>query len=263
MLATFRQRLTSALMEIKSSPVREIIPWQWYHRIWRPYFVWRGLVYAGDSIECPICERRFRQFLHGKCPRCNLPERHRVIYLYLTRCVPALGDGKRLAHFAPEIAVQERLAKLPRLRYVTLDLDSTMVDLNMDLTHLGLRDRTCDAVVCSHVLEHIEKDRLAMSELLRILTGDGFALILVPLDATREATFEDPANRTPRQRREAYGMSNHVRIYGRDFVTRLSGVGFSVETLECGRAFGEEACRTYGLEASSTFWICRRSEAAV
>jgi SAM-dependent methyltransferase len=47
-------------------------------------------------------------------------------------------------------------------------------------TELPFRPETFDAVVASDVLEHIEKDRSAVSEIARVLTPGGVAIVSVP-----------------------------------------------------------------------------------
>ena len=58
------------------------------------------------------------------------------------------------------------------------------------LTSLPLVDATCDLILCSEVLEHIENDGAALDELSRVLVSDGWLLISVP---TPPAVF-DPAH---------------------------------------------------------------------
>ena len=57
-----------------------------------------------------------------------------------------------------------------------------------------------------------------------------------PIAADRARTYEDPTIVTPSGRRRAFGQEDHVRLYGRDFTTRLEAAGFSVTV----RAYAEE-----------------------
>ena len=79
------------------------------------------------------------------------------------------------------------------------------VDLRLDITALDLPDASFDAVICSHVLEHVDDDAAAMRELARITAPGGWCLVMVPLDLERETTYEDPTITSPEARRRASG----------------------------------------------------------
>src|SRR5205085_3135557 len=123
--------------------------------------------------------------------------------------------------FAPEWALRQRLRRLEHLRYVTADLCAPDVDLHVDITALSLEDASFDAVICSHVLEHVPDDEVAMRELRRITAPGGWCLVMVPLDLAREHTHEDPSITEPRDRLRVFGQADHVRFYGPDILGRL------------------------------------------
>ena len=54
-------------------------------------------------------------------------------------------------------------------------------------------------VLCSHVLEHVPEDRVAMREINRLLAPEGIALIQVPVSG--DETLEDLSLTDPEQRR--------------------------------------------------------------
>ena len=111
------------------------------------------------------------------CPGCNSLERHRAMFLYLRGPdEPLVASPTRLLHFAPEPALRQVFERYSNIEYVTTDLDMRNVSLHMDITDLLFRDDVFDCVICSHVLEHVEQDRVAMSEIGRVLRPDGFAL---------------------------------------------------------------------------------------
>ena len=97
----------------------------------------------------------------------------------------------------------------------------------MDITNIEYPDQSFDVIYCSHVLEHVLDDRKAMSEFCRVLKNDGWAILLVPIGAER--TFEDPLIVSPQDRLKAFGLEDHVRLYGRDYIDRLRAAGFKVE----------------------------------
>lgn len=110
-----------------------------------------------------------------------------------------------------------------------MDLDRRpFVEQQVDITQIPFADNSYDAILCIHVLEHIEDDRKAINELFRVLKPGGWALISVPLNLN-QPTFEDPAIVDPQERKEFFGEEQHVRVYGNDFADRLRAAGFTVE----------------------------------
>jgi predicted SAM-dependent methyltransferase len=100
----------------------------------------------------------------------------------------------------------------------------------MDITDLKLQDDRFSLVWCSHVLEHIENDRKAMTELFRVLRPSGLAVILVPVYGAK--TYEDPKIQSPEERLKHFKQEDHVRLYGLDIKSRLADVGFRVDVLQ-------------------------------
>lgn len=194
-----------------------------------------GAWYHGTGRWCPVCghsSRRFRR--HGlvpredaKCPRCGALERHRLVWLYFVRRTD-LFDGrlKRVLHIAPEQCFESRLRQQFGAGYLTADLLDPRVMERMDITHICHPDESFDVICCSHVLEHVPEDRLAMSELRRVLKRGGWAVLLVPI--TVEQTIEDPTVTDPAERERLFGQHDHVRRYGPDHVDRLRSAGFDV-----------------------------------
>ena len=115
--------------------------------------------------------------------------------------------------------------------YVTADLESPLADLHFDIQHIPLEDESFDAVICNHIMEHVEDDRQAMREIKRILRKGGWGVILSPVDMQRETTFEDDTITDEAERTRIFGQYDHRRIYGRDYAKRLERAGF--EVYEC------------------------------
>jgi SAM-dependent methyltransferase len=182
-----------------------------------------------------------------------------MLWLYLARERPdLLGGARSLLHFAPEQGIRRRLASVGHLDYVTTDLDDPSVAVRADITALPFPEGRFDALLCSHVLEHVPDDSRAMRELVRVLRPGGWAIVLVPLDLERAATLEDPAIDSPEARLAAYWQADHVRLYGRDFPDRLSAAGFEVTVDPFVRRLEPEAVERYGLFPREDVYLCRR-----
>jgi len=109
-------------------------------------------------------------------------------------------------------------------------------------------------VMANHVLEHIPDDRKAMAELFRLLKPGGIGLFTVPINATRQTTYENPAIAGKAERWAHFSAHDHLRYYGLDFADRLTGAGFSVETF---RMTPEDEVR-FGLLRDEWLYVARK-----
>lgn len=164
----------------------------------------------------------------ARCLNCGSRERHRLLHLWITEGGGDKLAGKRILHFAPEKAFMRRMRG--NTLYETADLMQPGVTHKVDITDTKLPADTYDVVLANHVLEHIQDDRAAMRELFRLLKPGGFALLTVPINATRHATYENPAITAEPERRAHFSAHDHLRYYGLDFADRLAEAGFHVET---------------------------------
>lgn len=99
----------------------------------------------------------------------------------------------------------------------------------LDVTNISYEDNYFDFIICNHVLEHVDDDIKAMKEIYRVLSGNGKAILGVPISFKIDRTFEDSEITSTKQREITFGQFDHVRIYGKDYVNRLESSGFSVE----------------------------------
>lgn len=220
--------------------------------------------HRGDAVRCPICEHGFDAFKDdwnrpdALCWRCGSHERHRAQWLLLQRRPQLLGEARTLLHFSPEWCLRQKLDARPGLRYVTTDIDRAQdVDLRLDITAIDLPDAAFDAVLCSHVLEHVPDDASAMSELRRITAPSGFCLVMVPIALDRDTTYEDASITEPADREREFLQFDHVRLYAPDIARRLHAAGFDVETVDVAGEVGEVEARRHRLLASDLIFLCR------
>jgi SAM-dependent methyltransferase len=149
------------------------------------------------------------------------------VWLYFARRTDLFdGRPKRVLHVAPERCFENQLRQRFGAGYLTADLLDPRVMERMDITDIHHPDESFDVIYCSHVLEHVPEDRLAMSELRRVLKRDGWAVLLVPI--TAERTIEDPTVTDPAERERLFGQHDHVRRCGPDYIDRLREAGFDV-----------------------------------
>jgi SAM-dependent methyltransferase len=160
-----------------------------------------------------------------------------------------------------DIAPMEPMTPLLRDRaggvYVGIDIDPAAdqrkVQVTADLRSLPFSSGSFQAIICYHVLEHIDEDRSAIVELARVLAVDGLALLQVPW-RQGSTTDEDPgASREERVRR--FGQADHVRYYGDDFEDRLQEAGLVTLRLTPKDVLEATAIRLVGLIADEPVWI--------
>jgi ubiquinone/menaquinone biosynthesis C-methylase UbiE len=140
-------------------------------------------------------------------------------------------------------------------RYVTADLESPLADMHFDVQNIPLEDESFDAIICNHIMEHVEDDGKALRELHRIMKPNGWGVILSPVDYSREQTFEDDTITDPEERTRIFGQYDHRRIYGNDFVERLREAGFRAEDIDYAAQLTEEERKKYALPSDHIYVI--------
>ena len=120
----------------------------------------------------------------------------------------------KLLHIAPEKNLQKILKASTKINYISGDLNPLVTDRKIDITDISFGNDYFDFIICNHVLEHIQDDRKAMSELFRILKPGGEAILQVPISKYNKETFEDISITTLEERKKYFGLKKHMRIYG-------------------------------------------------
>jgi len=222
----------------------------------------------GKKYTDPIDGKSYRKFLpygyenireNALAPGTLSLERHRLFWLYLKNETSFFtSENLRVLHFAPEQAFLKRFRKLKHLQYTTTDLNSPIADVKADICNLPFEDNAYDFIICNHVLEHIPNDTKAMEELYRVLAPGGTAIIQVPYDKNRAATFEDNSITNRDERARIFGQYDHVRIYGMDYFEKLTSVGFKASAVDYTSNLSEEAIATYRLPKGELIPVCRK-----
>ncbi|MDX1446702.1 class I SAM-dependent methyltransferase [Lishizhenia sp.] len=208
-------------------------------RLSYPFKMVAPLLYKGNKVECPVCEKSFSKFLsYGSnvahrenvlCPYDLTLERHRLMWLYLKNESNFFTDDLKVLHIAPEQCFHSRFKKQKNLDYLTGDLVSPIADMHFDLHNIPLEDNRFDVVFCNHVLEHVDDAKQCMRELHRVMKPGGWGIMQVPQDINREKTYEDPSITSPEEREKHFWQKDHVRLFALDYPDWLREAGFKVE----------------------------------
>jgi len=223
---------------------------------------------SGDTYTDPIDGKSFRTFLpygYGtQRPNVLSPstlslERHRLLWLYLKNETYFFTSQKKVLHMAPEQCFLPLFKKMKNLDYTTADLYAPKVDVKADILDLPFEDNTFDLIFCNHVLEHIEDDAKAMSELYRVIKPGGMGIFQIPQEIEREKTFEDFNITSPEERAKHFGQYDHVRVYGRDYFDRLRKAGFTVKEIDYSSQLSEKEIDTYRLAKGEILPVCLKA----
>jgi len=164
----------------------------------------------------------------------------------------------KFLYVAPMPQLQNDFKKQRNIEYVSIDISSPLAMIKMDLREIAFREDSFDAIVCYHVLEHVPEDNKALAELFRILKPGGWAMLQSPVDYQRNTTFEDPDVVDPKEREKLFGQSDHVRIYGKDYVDRLKNAGFVVIPDTYAAKLGDEISEKYGINRNEIIYFIQK-----
>jgi SAM-dependent methyltransferase len=229
--------------------------------------------YRGDNVICPLCDSHFEKFApfgvkhreNAICLRCGSLERHRLLWKFLNEKTNLFNkDSKiRLLHFAPEKSFYDALSGFDHIEYFPCDImpesysyGGKVEVFKADITSIPFENNYFDVVLCNHVLEHIPDDRKAMSEMYRVMKPGGWSILQVPIDYNRPSTYEDFTITTPAEREKAFGQTDHVRWYGRDYLNRLESVGYKVVEDPYIKSFNQEDMFKFGLMPGEFIYFC-------
>ena len=229
----------------------------------------------GDKHLCPCCDKRFRKFLpfYGedgvRCPYCNSLPRHRFQAFLILGGPLSPITGKSLLHFAPEFALNRMFRRMAPRNYVTADFMASFIpgicvtpDLIIDIRETKLPNSTFDLVICNHVLEHVDDDRKALKEIIRILSPDAKVIITVPVSSVSNVTDERGSIDTPELRARHFGSPDHVRLYGMDVVERFRDAGFDVDVCRPRDVLSTEIIEESVLDANEAHFLLSKSQSA-
>jgi hypothetical protein len=181
-----------------------------------------------DTIEvttCNICDAVFARASMNSdiCPGCGSRERHRQLKYVLDNYGNVFDGRSVLACYATPM---ERFAFLGGTTSV-VNFDVRPIhgrDLQMDIQRMDLiEDDAFDCFFAVHVLNHVKDDRMAMSEIARVLRKGGVFVSTVPYRAGGGTVELDEVTETyGPDAFERFGVGSY-RQYGRaDYLDLLS-----------------------------------------
>lgn len=226
-----------------------------------------GFFLKGNQFTDPIDGKSFSTFLpygynnlrkNALSPSTFSLERHRLLWLYLKNETGFFDKKIKLLHFAPEQAFYKSFKKLSNIQYDTIDINSPLAKIRADICDLPIKDNTYDFILCNHVLEHILDDNKAISELYRVLKKDGVGIFQVPIDMKKEFTFQDDSITDKKERNKIFGQYDHVRVYGKDYFTKLKNAGFKVEEVDYTKNLSKDEIYRFSIVKGEIIPVCTK-----
>jgi len=241
------------------------------------------------TYKCPVCQEKVGQFLplpsfymenarkYGypyttddaetmnaeqyNCPHCGASDRDRLYALYLEKKFNLeSGDVLHLLDIAPSPPLSKFIGKFKNIVHRTADLLDDTVDIHIDITNMPeIASDSYDTLICSHVLEHVNDDKKALSELYRVLKPGGWGIIMVPIILAIDNIDEDPNVTDVAERWHRFAQHDHVRLYSKSgFIKRVEAAGFKLKQLGMDY-FGEADFRQYGISNKSVLYVAEKS----
>ena len=114
--------------------------------------------------------------------------------------------------------------------YIGMDIDISILKMvsqnlpNVSLicasgSHAPFKDHSFDLVICTEVLEHLKNPEEVISEMSRVLTKGGKAIVSIPSLSLPQIVILWVAYKTKRITEKPYQSPHHVREYARFRVT--------------------------------------------
>ena len=138
----------NSLKSISRMIVRRIVPKQL-----RAYVSdgLRSLRYRGSAVLCPCCGHGYKKFApfglevreNAMCHNCGALERHRFLWLFLTRELHLFDQPQKVLHFAPEPALFREFLEADNIHYFPCDLEPQNLHPSvrkMDITDIRFDD---------------------------------------------------------------------------------------------------------------------------
>ncbi len=274
-------------LDVKEAGLNPLIHYLRYGKeAWRTIVKSIQAMDAPPQYQCPICQHQFSIFIpvspyfqyyaekyghpHGpddyehfivdkdQCPNCHASHTDRLYALYLSRII---GDQPRdktikLLDIAPSQPLRDYLLGYPNIQYTSFDKYMEGVDVTGDITDMKeFPPDSFDVFICSMVLEHVNDDKKAISELFRIIKPNGFGILMVPIILSYSEIDEDPSITDPDERWRRFGQYDHVRLYSKKgFIQRVEDAGFIINRY--GKDyFGEETFIKHGISFKTVLSI--------
>lgn len=191
---------------------------------------------------------------NNRCPVCGSSDWVRFSIEVLKKHTDIYQSDNVTLVLAPSFSLERSLKHNRDCAVTTGDAARGRAQLQLDVTHLALRNHIYDYVICCHVLEHVMDERAAIEELKRVMRPGGCLLLSMPICTSNTKTIESEVEDGVAQETR-FGRRDHVRLYGLDTAERLRGYGLDVTEIVADENWREQIVK-YGLSAGDRNFLC-------
>ncbi len=230
----------------------------------------------GDKL-CNLCGHHIKEFLpagidtqlfsdlkvigggyrkNGNCPYCGCMDRNRWVY-WVLREKTDIFKGGTVLHFAPEKMIRKKLENNDKCDYYAGDIVLKSGCHKIDVTKIQFQDEFFDYILINHVLEHVEAEAQAFSELRRVIKPEGKMILSFPVTMEIE-TVEIKGIFSEEDRLKYYGQKDHVRLYGKNYKEYIEGYGWEVQQYIPERIMDTRQITKYGFIKDDILLVCSK-----
>lgn len=161
-------------------------------------------------------------------------------------------------HFALGTALSRKVKLIGFFDYKTADLLADDVDYKIEMMVMPFDDESFDFFICSHVLEHVERNDQAIKDLYKITKRVGCEILMAPIIMGLKKTIEDSSVKDDGGRWKLNGENDRVRLYAHDdYVNKIRTFGFRV--VEPGTSYiGKEVFHVLGLTSTKILYVTHK-----
>lgn len=192
------------------------------------------------------------------CPICREVDRTRWCMYVIQKYTGILHEKCSVLHFAPEEKMTSLIKTNKECNYISADL-KTEAMMQIDMTDIPFSDKKFDYVIANHVLEHILDEKQAIKELKRITKDDGLIILSVPI-CMEQNTIEDENINSEEDRLINYGLEDHVRLYGKDYLNRFEAYGLSINVKIPYKELNDMTIKKFGFIRDDIIMLCKKNK---
>jgi len=257
------------MKELLKKYYRRFFKKAWQNKI-KPFI--NTKLYFVKKKQCYICNKKFHHFSkhvnirpkefgkiiqmvgtdpkNFKCYYCGCNDRIRHLFMFFDKLsLWSKFENARILHFAPEKEISNKIKSLKPANYIMADLFPKNEECRkIDLTDIPFDDNSMDIILCNHVLEHVVDYKKALSEIKRVLSKNGFAILQTPYSLLLNKNFEDDSIDNEYLRTYFYKQYDHVRIFSKKQLFQdIEAAGLELNIVKNTEIFDDNETYYYGV----------------